>query len=504
MYRVSLFLPLLALMLTAPPALSQTCPGSQDLFDGDGDRWDIDCGGSVVDGGNPDLGRFDSYDGYARLSLSSDGVNYIGFYSDDRTVELGGRAFVSGTETYLGLNVTRTVYVPTDASWARFIDAFENPTANPIAVRIAYGGNLGSDGFTVLVASSSGDTAFDASDRWLVTDDDPTSIDLGLAHNFFGAGAALSPTVAEFIPGNPDLFVYYDVVLPPGAAIGLMAFEAQEPTAAEAVAQAQALDALPQGTLAGIPTEAYPLIVNWNLTGTPPPVEGLTLNVTSPEGPVVLVPETRSRQVFEGDVTNASEEAQMADVWAVATLEDGRTFVASGPLSATLQPSETRRFRLRQTIPGATEARQFGYTVYVGDFGAGDPASGDGATDSETFLIQQGGPVSASKAGVPVRLTESDAAWVVAETTLRADRLTLSPNPAARTSTISVHLGVASEVRVAVYDALGREVLASPARTLSAGDQRVALDVSTLPAGAYVVRVVTGDRVQTARLTVSR
>ena len=47
----------------------------------------------------------------------------------------------------------------------------------------------------------------------------------------------------------------------------------------------------------------------------------------------------------------------------------------------------------------------------------------------------------------------------------------------------------ASDVTVAVYDVLGREVMALDAALAAGAGRRVDLDVSGVPSGVYVVRV---------------
>lgn len=65
-------------------------------------------------------------------------------------------------------------------------------------------------------------------------------------------------------------------------------------------------------------------------------------------------------------------------------------------------------------------------------------------------------------------------------------------------------LDVASEVSVAVYDVLGREVAVLYEGSLAAGTHKLAFDGDALPTGVYVVRA-TGDGMHaTQRLTVVR
>jgi hypothetical protein len=46
-----------------------------------------------------------------------------------------------------------------------------NPTGADIAVPVDYVNNFGSDGFTTVGGTSSGDASFAAGDRWVVTHD---------------------------------------------------------------------------------------------------------------------------------------------------------------------------------------------------------------------------------------------------------------------------------------------------------------------------------------------
>lgn len=82
------------------------------------------------------------------------------------------------------------------------------------------------------------------------------------------------------------------------------------------------------------------------------------------------------------------------------------------------------------------------------------------------------------------------------------------PNPFAGATRIAVDLPTDAEVRVEVFDAIGRRVVMAE-RTLKAGSQRtVDLDGRALPAGVYVYRVIAeteaGMEMATGRMTVVR
>lgn len=69
--------------------------------------------------------------------------------------------------------------------------------------------------------------------------------------------------------------------------------------------------------------------------------------------------------------------------------------------------------------------------------------------------------------------------------------MSLSPNPAQ--DEVGVVYGVASDAMITVQDAVGREVLNVKKDALAPGIHKDVLDVSALPAGAYLVRIATDD-----------
>ena len=81
--------------------------------------------------------------------------------------------------------------------------------------------------------------------------------------------------------------------------------------------------------------------------------------------------------------------------------------------------------------------------------------------------------------------------------------LTLFPNPTRGTVRARFALAEASVARVAVYDALGREVAVVAERGLAAGEHTVPVGVDLAP-GLYVLRVETGTGAQTGRFMVVR
>ena len=79
------------------------------------------------------------------------------------------------------------------------------------------------------------------------------------------------------------------------------------------------------------------------------------------------------------------------------------------------------------------------------------------------------------------------------------------PNPTAGLARASVSTDAPTQIRVAVYDALGREVAVLHDGIVDAGARELTLDGTTLSPGTYVVRAATGaEAPQTRVLTIGR
>lgn len=82
--------------------------------------------------------------------------------------------------------------------------------------------------------------------------------------------------------------------------------------------------------------------------------------------------------------------------------------------------------------------------------------------------------------------------------------LAVGPNPVRGAGAVTFALDGPAEVRLAVYDALGREVAVLADGPFGAGVHRAAFAAGALPAGVYVVRLDRGGVAETARVTVVR
>jgi hypothetical protein len=74
------------------------------------------------------------------------------------------------------------------------------------------------------------------------------------------------------------------------------------------------------------------------------------------------------------------------------------------------------------------------------------------------------------------------------------------PNPFNPTTVVSYQLPVVSEVRLVVYDLLGREVAVLVNEKKAPGSYQVTFDASVLTSGVYFYRLKAADFVQTRKL----
>jgi hypothetical protein len=82
--------------------------------------------------------------------------------------------------------------------------------------------------------------------------------------------------------------------------------------------------------------------------------------------------------------------------------------------------------------------------------------------------------------------------------------LSCFPNPFNPTTTLAFTLPQTGQVKVVVYDLLGREVAVLAERVFEAGEQRLRFDGSALPSGLYFARMQAGGLIATQKLLLLR
>ena len=202
-------------------------------------------------------------------------------------------------------------------------------------------------------------------------------------------------------------------------------------------------------------------------------------------------------------LTNTTDQAKTVDVWAVI---NGPIRRLVAPISMTLAPGASVARRAMQPIPGSAPAGDYTYTVNLGTFPGTVEASG-------SFGFSKQAALAGSALSAAADVADWAAVWSDEETTDRAataaataapTALGVRPNPTRGSATFAFELADAADVRLAVYDVLGRQVALLQDGALDAGTHTVAFDGRALPAGAYVYRLATDGAVQTGRLTIAR
>ena len=239
----------------------------------------------------------------------------------------------------------------------------------------------------------------------------------------------------------------------------------------------------------------------WNAVGTPPPPfceQSLT---------AVLDDNTPSPgQTINFTITvdnNTSPNPARLDLWLVATGPTSRTVpLGSGtvPANATV----TRVVPLR--IPASAPSGGYNFDLNIGDFSEGE------VCDNVTFSVTVSSVASSAPLAAGDRsddtfaslAPEGDLFAASAASTTTASEVSVTPNPFSGQAQIRYTVSATTDVRLAVYDVLGREVAVLVDGAVEAGQHVATFEASRLAAGTYVYRLVAGSDVQVGRLTLAR
>ena len=112
------------------------------------------------------------------------------------------------------------------------------------------------------------------------------------------------------------------------------------------------------------------------------------------------------------------------------------------------------------------------------------------------------GLVDAVDAAVASPCSQAGAPSTASATAAEGFGLSVWPNPSAGRATVAFSVEAATDVRLSVVDALGREVAVLREGSVEAGRHEAVLDAEALPAGTYLVRLATGSgQTATERIT---
>jgi hypothetical protein len=199
---------------------------------------------------------------------------------------------------------------------------------------------------------------------------------------------------------------------------------------------------------------------------------------------------------FDVDVDNTGTEAKQVQL----TLDYDR---AGGPPMGTLTlisnvtvPPGGGAGSIRVRVPPAAPAGDYNLTLNLINQATGE------ICDTATFVLTVTAPrLPIPGTDVPFEVVSTD--FFASATTSEAAAAVVSPNPFRGQTALRFEVTEAADVRLAVYDVLGREVAVLVDGRTEAGTHTATFDARGLAAGVYVYRLVVGTQVATGQLTLT-
>jgi subtilisin-like proprotein convertase family protein len=250
--------------------------------------------------------------------------------------------------------------------------------------------------------------------------------------------------------------------------------------------------------------------VTLNITGERLPSIGFSATVNSTN-----FPSNGGTVVFMVTVTNNEAVPVPAELWLVATGPLNRTLLLR---QGTMPANTTLNGRIGLYVSQNAPDGVYNVDLHVGDFDTNTVYA------TQSFVITKGNPRAqvaertkaqaelddrpvspqAAAPGAPFVVGRATGALFAPAPAPAPSAVVASPNPFQGRTTLSFEVAEAADVRLAVYDVLGREVAVLADGPMAVGRHEAAFDAEALPAGAYVYRLTVGRVVQTGRLTVAR
>ncbi|MDB5296785.1 MAG: hypothetical protein JWO31_2768, partial [Phycisphaerales bacterium] len=346
-------------LAASPAAAQQTVSFPYVMRDNLGDTWDVQPDGQIGDGGN------DLYDGASKLTVGGQP------FAPQRTAMFDGKAneVTFAPQAFGPVRVARRVAVNAAASWCRYVEVVENPTARPARVSLRLNFDMGG----VIQQSQQ------------VTEDKKKTA-LGVAvwdgRRAFAmiAGGVGGKVGTRYVPqpnsDQCDLFV--DVEVPPKSTAAVAHFQAMRPTQAEAVEfMTRATD---KELLGDLPRDVRRAIVNFRRPGG-----GAGNDFELPRDELFDTVELRSGEQYRGTLVDAA--------FALDTAR-GPVALAADRVAGAVTVGTRRPAFLFATVDGE---------VVGGTLAAPPrPATGPGAPAGEADAA----PPEAAAGGVRIRLSD--------------------------------------------------------------------------------------------------
>ena len=218
------------------------------------------------------------------------------------------------------------------------------------------------------------------------------------------------------------------------------------------------------------------------------PVSTPTIAVTlTPENPPIVIPAGGGSFNYEAEIENTGASQAVFDVWISATRPTGGDYEVLNRPGIVLNPGGYISRDMIQNVPGNAPEGTYIYHLYGGNYGSGVVW----AEDSFTFE-KEGVDISGAINNWNLQGWDAPASAV----SVLPERFALKqnyPNPFNPTTTIRYELPEAANVRLAVYNTLGREVAELINGFQTAGFKSIELDAAQWSSGIYFYRLKAGS-----------
>ena len=205
--------------------------------------------------------------------------------------------------------------------------------------------------------------------------------------------------------------------------------------------------------------------------------------VVLPADPIEI-PASGGEFVVEYELSNETENAQSFDVWTNVVLPDGEAVDRKGPRTANLNAGQSINPNIKERFAEQMDAGEYQYNILTGTY-PNNVVSVAGFNFSVTDDPSEANAALVGEKGNRTDLIQSAA---VPKSFLLNPNY---PNPFNPGTTINFGLPESAEVRLAVYDMLGRQVDMLVDGIIEAGMHEVHFDAFHLPSGAYIYKLET-------------
>ncbi len=225
------------------------------------------------------------------------------------------------------------------------------------------------------------------------------------------------------------------------------------------------------------------------------------LTVTASANPTVIP--AGSSTTIAVQIANTTNQAVPLDLWVVVKANNNPVLtrrIGGGTLPA--NTSVIRSFML--SAPRGTPPGPYTVCTNVGDFPTLVLASDavDVTVTGAPLVSSTGSALDFAVEALTGNVFMEDGQVLLASSA--SATAVAYPNPFVRLTRIAFSLNAPAEVRLAVYDVLGREVAVLTDGLAAAGHHEATFDAAGFPSGTYLWRLEAGHTVETGRLTLLR